>query len=151
MRFLTNKKSVKLWVDDIRDAPDDSWAVCRKPEEAIRFIARYMTDIQEISLDHDIENRPSDETFKVVAYFLGAMYHGQHMEAHVRYAEDRTAASTPDDFMWYPVVTIHSANPTGAKEIAAILEKDYGLPTMVESVIAKTFTNRTNKKLPEGS
>lgn len=57
---------MKLFVDDMRNAPDDSWVVARKVEQAIRLLA--VQNFDEVSLDHDIENRPDDETFKPVAH-----------------------------------------------------------------------------------
>lgn len=97
---------LKLWIDDIRDAPDDSWVVARKVQEAIRLIShqRFTT----ISLDHDIENRPSDETFLPVAYFIGEKFN--------------------NDTFWADEleVIIHSINPVGAKEMQMVLE-DCGL------------------------
>lgn len=96
----------KLWIDDFRDAPDDSWIEARKVESAIKAIVQFLP--LEISLDHDIENRPDDETFKAVAYFIGEKYQNDTF-----WADDLT-------------VTIHSDNPTGAKELRAIL-LDYGI------------------------
>lgn len=96
---------MKLWIDDMRDAPDDSWTVVRKVQAAIRFLATQK--IEEISIDHDIENRPSDETFQPVAYFIAERW---------CVASERHA----------PKVTIHSDNPVGAREIQAILS-DHGI------------------------
>ncbi len=103
----------KLWVDDYRDAPDDTWTVVRTPHEAIRLLAKF--EFEEVSLDHDIENRPDTETFQPVAYFLGLRW------------LYRTAVRD----LWEVKVTIHSINPVGAREMQAIL-KDYGLVSAVE-------------------
>ncbi len=101
----------KLWVDDMRDAPDDSWTVVRKVQPAISFLAKF--NPTEISLDHDIEFRPDDETFKPIAYYIGLKYAGAERD------EFHTLSG-------YPKITIHSDNPVGAKEMIAIL-KDNGL------------------------
>ncbi len=105
---------MKLWIDDLRDAPDDSWTEVRKVEPAIRLLAHHL--IEEISIDHDIENRPDDETFKPIAYFIGMKF------------LFRAAVRDP----WTPKITIHSMNPVGAKEIYDIL-KSY---TMEDITIA---------------
>jgi hypothetical protein len=105
---------MKLWVDDYRDAPDESWTVARKVNDAIRLLALY--DAVEISLDHDIENRPDNETFMPVAYFLGQKF------AH-RY--DQTLYGMKGE-VWSPKVTIHTDNPVAAKEMRSVLG-DYGL------------------------
>jgi hypothetical protein len=99
----------KMWIDDMREAPDESWTVVRKVEPAIRLLS--MFEFDEISIDHDIENRPDDETFKPIAYFLALKYQGTPTE--------------PPKFI--PKITIHSDNPVGAKEIQMILLKGAGI------------------------
>lgn len=96
----------KLWIDDFREAPDESWIVARKVEPAIKAIRQFRPHT--ISIDHDIENRPDDETFKPVAYFIGEMFN--------------------NDTFWADElgIVIHSDNPVGAKELQAIFE-DYGI------------------------
>ncbi len=43
---------MKLFVDDVRDAPDESWTVARTAEEAIWMLARGGVEV--LSLDHDL-------------------------------------------------------------------------------------------------
>lgn len=106
---------MKLYIDDIRDAPDESWTLVRTITEAIRCIAFFSEDITEISLDHDISAEvrvngvyrpfPTEETFQPVVYYIAERY--------------RTADMPPK-------ITIHSANPIGAEAIEVILSKrDY--------------------------
>lgn len=100
---------MKLWVDDIRNAPDDTWHVARTVLEAIRAIARYRTEITEISLDHDISHQvqignlsrpyPCDETFASVAYFIAVVYN-----------EDSQ-----------PKIFLHTANKVAGDEMVAML------------------------------
>ncbi len=113
---------MKLWIDDMRDAPDDSWTVVRKVQPAIIFIAQFGLKITDISLDHDIENRPDDETFKPVAYYIALHYFNTATKPNVR---------------------IHSDNPVGAKELQAILH-DWGIdapwePYTTQAEFAKKF------------
>lgn len=98
---------MKLWVDDLREAPDDSWVEARKVQSAISMLAHF--PMEEISLDHDIENRPSDETFMPVAHYIGEKYHSH----------------TP------PKITIHSINPVGAAEMQKVLH-DYGIEAEIK-------------------
>ena len=68
---------MKLFIDDIRKAPDDSWNVVRTVTGAIRALATMEVDI--ISLDHDISHQVSVdgnsrpfaclENFSAVCYF----------------------------------------------------------------------------------
>jgi len=101
---------MKLYVDDIRNAPNGDWHVARTVNEAIRAIASRL--FSEISLDHDISHQvtvnelsrpyPCDETFQAVTYFIGE-----------KYTKNR---QNP-----IPVITIHSANPVGADKMKDIL------------------------------
>jgi hypothetical protein len=104
---------MKIYVDDIRPAPE-GWIQARTVTDAIKTIARFGSEITEISLDHDIsvavsvggEYRPfpSPETFQAVAYYMIQYYaHGGIK----------------------PKVTIHTANPVGGKELFLLLEDAY--------------------------
>lgn len=100
---------MKLYIDDIRPAPD-GWMQARTITEAIRTIAQFGDEITEISLDHDISLAvsvdgvyrpfPSPDTFQAVAYFIVSFY-----------------AEKPK-----PQITIHTANPVGAKSLFEILK-----------------------------
>ncbi len=102
---------MKLYVDDIRPAPEGGWQQARTVTDAIRFLAMFGEQVDEISLDHDISYAvevagtqrpfPSPENFTAVAYYMESFF-----------KENR------------PKVTIHTANPVGAKEIESIL-KDF--------------------------
>lgn len=101
---------MKLWVDDIRNAPDDTWTVARTVTSAIAIIAQWGNDMKEISLDHDISHQvsigtslerpfPCEETFQAVAWFIAFRY------------------SSP----FVPKITIHTSNPVGAATLDSIL------------------------------
>lgn len=108
----------KLFVDDIRNAPDETWTVARTITAAISAIATFDFDV--ISLDHDISHQivmgvlsrpyPCDETFTPVAQFIAEKY---------RCAE----CSHPkcDSGEHRPKVIIHTSNPAGAMRIAGHL------------------------------
>lgn len=98
---------MKLWVDDIRNAPDESWTVARTVTSAIRAIARF--EFESISLDHDISHQvtvgsfarpyPCDETFMAVAYYIVAKYKGKSA----------------------PNISIHSSNLVAGDEMLGVL------------------------------
>lgn len=102
---------MKLYVDDIRNAPDESWTVARSINSAISFIAKFGKEISHISIDHDISHQvaigslsrpyPCEETFRAVAYFIGEKYRDSGFDI--------------------PSVIIHSSNPAGCDEIYGIL------------------------------
>lgn len=110
---------MKLWVDDIRNAPDESWHVARTSLEAIRALARF--DFEFISLDHDISHqvhlgsmsRPfrCEETFASVAYYIALKYGG-------KWDEQR------DD---HPHIILHTSNQVAGDEMAAMLA-EHGIP-----------------------
>lgn len=95
---------MKLYVDDLRREPA-GWHLARTVTEAIRVLAT--REVEEVSLDHDISHRvnvdsvarpfPCGETFEPVAWYLGATEFGGR-------------------------VTLHTANPVGAKKMAEILD-----------------------------
>lgn len=108
---------MKLFIDDIRNAPDESWSVARTVDSAISFIAQFGGDIEEISLDHDISHQvgmgelsrpfPCVETFTAVARYMREYY------------------GSADRNIPIPKITIHSSNPMGAKNMQFIL-RDLG-------------------------
>lgn len=117
-RHACREVKMKLWVDDIRPAPE-GWTRARSVTEAIRILATMA--VEEVSLDHDIsmkvmvgdedagfsEPRPfrSNETFEPVARFIAAAY------------------PVDDDGQSQLFVTIHTANSVAASKMAAILHE----------------------------
>lgn len=99
---------MKLWVDDIRPIPDDSWTLAKTVNEAIR--ALYLFDWDEVSLDHDISHQvtvgensrpyPCEETFEAVAHYIAAKYKILNK---------------------VPKITLHTANPNGAERMKRLL------------------------------
>lgn len=84
---------MKLWLDDERDPPDDSWIVARNVKEAILLadMAHYNNAFDFASLDHD----------------LGDMHNGT---VFVRWMIDQDIWPTKG-------MQIHSINPVGAKNM----------------------------------
>lgn len=108
---------MKLYIDDIRPAPD-GWQQARTVTDAIRFIEQFGLEVDEISIDHDISYAvevagtqrpfPSPENFTAVARYIYVYYRERHI---------------PDCALVPPKITIHTANPVGAKELEAILKE----------------------------
>lgn len=105
---------MKLWVDDIRKAPD-GWTHAKTVTEAIRLLDNNI--VEEVSLDHDISHDimldngnvvcrpyPCGETFEPVARFIKSIYPPNPCQS-IR-------------------INIHTANPAGAERMKNIL-KDY--------------------------
>jgi len=116
---------MKLWVDDIRPAPDKSWTVVRTVTSAINALYHFSSEISEISLDHDISHYENldetdvdqktyacAETFLPVAIAIGLIRNqGMYLIWGVK---------------WEPKVTIHSSNPDGGENMQGILA-EYGI------------------------
>jgi hypothetical protein len=85
---------VKVWLDDVREAPN-GWIRVKTPEEAIDLLR--LGEVEEISLDHDLglATSESERTGYDVLAFL----------------EEAVATNTWEHPM--PVIHIHSANPVG--------------------------------------
>ena len=89
---------VKLWIDDIRVPPDDSWYWVKTAKDAIKVIEQ--CDVRVISFDHDLgSDEDATEVVKALEY---RAYQG--------------IGSPPE---WF----VHSANPVGAKNIIAGMQR----------------------------
>lgn len=110
--------NMKLWIDDIRTPPDDSWHICRSVSSAIRALDMFYEQVEEINLDHDISHQvvvgkmsrpyPCEETFEAVARYI----------ALIRRAHND----------WNPKIQIHTSNYVGAQNMKKILEAEGFLP-----------------------
>lgn len=128
---------MKLWVDDIRNAPDESWTIARTVTTAIRAIRMFGADITEISLDHDISHQvtvgdlgrpyPCKETFLPVAMYIASVVDST-IDARVS---------------WRPVISIHTSNPQGGKEMATILAE----AGIMSKVVPMGLTNRLEMEI----
>jgi len=84
---------MKLFVDDLRDPPDDTWTVARTAEAAIALLSS--REVEELSLDHDL-GEGEDTGYCVAAWLEEKVWEG-----------------------WSPprVLEVHSLNPVGARRI----------------------------------
>lgn len=102
---------MKLWIDDIRTPPDDTWHICRDVSSAIRALMMFWVEIKEINLDHDISHQvmlggmsrpyPCTETFEAVARVIALL-----KDLHPS---------------WEPKVQIHTSNYVGAQNMQGVL------------------------------
>ena len=91
---------MKLYLDDIRDAPDKSWLVCRTAPEAIRQLQKGNVAI--ISLDHDLgSGQPTG--YDVMKWIEKEVF---------------TNKFTPPLIM-----QVHSGNPVGKNNIKAAIKR----------------------------
>lgn len=107
---------MKIYFDDIR-YPPSGWTLARTITEAINLIS-IGSEITHISLDHDLSHPwgACAECACPVAHYIAQKY--------------RDAAEKP-------VITLHTSNPSGAREMQSILKNEGGLEsTFVPSQLA---------------
>lgn len=93
---------MKIWLDDMRDAPDETWIVVRSASECIKTLAGVM-NVEELSLDHDLGDDEDGTGYTVVVVLESWAYNGA--TEHI-----------PDK------IGIHSANPVGRKNMQAAID-----------------------------
>ena len=87
---------MRLFVDDLRPAPDDTWTVAQTSAEALEILRGGA--VEELSLDHDLGG---EDTARPIVLWLAE--HGG----------------------WPATVRVHSANPVGVEWITGMVER-YG-------------------------
>jgi hypothetical protein len=92
---------MKLFLDDIRDPPDETWIVVRSFREAHDWVKQHGFPTL-VSLDHDLGGELTGMDF---VHFLINL--------------DLDTGTMPDDFSFI----VHSANPVGAGNIAGLLDQ----------------------------
>ena len=108
----------KLWVDDVRPAPD-GWVWVKSYDEAIKVLIE--NDVTDISLDHDLGMR-------VTGISKDGIVFAREVEAKTGYdvacwIEQRLN----DNPEWLPpLITSHSANPVGKRRIEMVARKING-------------------------
>lgn len=100
---------MKIFLDDLRDAPDETWTVFRNPWGFMNFLAHTEPgEIETISFDHDLAafNYKGEER---TGYWVLTKLE----EIAAKYPE--TLDKIPSD------LRIHSANPVGRKNMQAAI------------------------------
>lgn len=96
-------KSVKIWVDDIREPPSDGWWVCRSvitAKETISALQLKGYIIEVVSIDHDAgDYEPLGGDYIKVLDWL-----------------EETGKNIP--------IHIHTMNPVGRQNMKAIIKKN---------------------------
>lgn len=97
---------MKIWLDDIRDAPDESWTVVRRAYPCILMLANagWNDDplVDELSLDHDLGD-DSDSGYEVAQWIERQAFEGNWNAVPAK-------------------ISIHSANPVGRKNMQAAID-----------------------------
>ena len=90
---------MKLYLDDIRAAPDDSWVVARTAQDAIKWLKTLNVEV--ISLDHDL-GAGQLTGYDVVKWIEKEVFTNKFVP---------------------PIILIHSMNNVGRANILAAIDK----------------------------
>lgn len=96
---------MKIFLDDIRQPPDNSWIVVRTYEGAADLVLNNYLKIDEISLDHDLGGDYDGVTIHKTGYDVALLIEDQAFKTG-----------------YVPKVKVHSMNPVGAENINACLK-----------------------------
>ena len=89
---------MKLWVDDERPAPDDSWSTAKDSHSARVVLALcHLARLEEVSLDHDLGG---EDNGMIVLNCMA------------------------DHAVWPATLTIHTANPPARERMLAAANAD---------------------------
>ncbi len=102
----------KLWLDDVRPPPDDSWAWAKTVREA-QLLFDVLPDVEECSLDHDLGATYADDAdVETILLLAGHSPDGSGLDvARWMVENDRVP----------PKVRIHSWNAAGAMRMARVI------------------------------
>lgn len=92
---------MKIYLDDERTAPE-GWIRCYWPHEVISLYKMYGSQIEHISLDHDLGNDEIGTGRTFLEWLEEQMFHDAN--THL------------------PELTVHSQNPEGRKYMCMIIE-----------------------------
>lgn len=105
-------KKYKVFLDDIRFPPDNTWTEFKDPYDCFDFYKNNWADIVEISLDHDLWyiNQFGEEVtwYDVLEWILNYRY-GNNSNSNNR--------NIP-----LPSISFHTANPVGRQNMERILK-----------------------------
>jgi hypothetical protein len=102
----------KLWHDDIRRPPDESWQWARTNEKAIEILRH--GDVTEVSLDHDLGLEDADPDAEGAYRRVGSSPDGTGADLARWMCEHGLVPAT---------VAVHSWSRAGAEAIVAVFRK----------------------------
>jgi len=101
----------KLWHDDVRRPPDESWLWARTNDEAIEFLRA--GGVTEVSLDHDLGLEDADPDSEGAYRRVGSSPRGTGADL---------ASWMCDNDLVPPKVSVHSWNSDGVEAIVAVFQ-----------------------------
>jgi len=104
---------MKIWLDDVRNPPDDTWVWCKTTEHAFACILENNNKIEHVSFDHDLGHPKLDGYW--LACQIETLVHSDSLLALSENEEikKRIKSIKISKFSW----DVHSANPVGRRNI----------------------------------
>lgn len=96
------KNDIKLYLDDKRDVPDETWTLARSVEVAMKFLKT--GKVAELSLDHDLGNETPFTGYDLLEWLEEEVAHG------------KSTIKVPK------IMKIHSANPAVRTKMKQAIE-----------------------------
>lgn len=116
---------VKLWLDDVRPAPD-GWVWVKTVQAAILVVLKHRGEIDEMSLDHDLGACPTCLGGKTADEWL--MDHDmKSMPNCDHFGTGYTFVCWMEENNMWPdkKPRVHSANPAGRRRMELAIERHY--------------------------
>jgi hypothetical protein len=98
---------MKIWVDDIRPAPD-GYVWCQSTNEALRLIVPNIEDVKVLHLDHDMGDTFGGDAIMI----LNELERKSHRDAAFAEAVSKI------------IFKLHSANPVGVENMRRVIQKN---------------------------
>lgn len=89
---------MKIWLDDVREPPDNTWRWHKTPEPLVEALPRIWNDIDAMSLDHDLGE--------------------DHLTGYEVVKRIETLVKVDGYVVNFPI-RVHSANPVGVQNMRA--------------------------------
>ena len=103
---------MKLWIDDVRPAPE-GYIWLKSTNEALRHIRCFYTEVDTIDLDHD-----AGDYAEIGGDYINVLKELERLSHHQRWAPYYKTIIAGYKFR------LHSANPVGVANMRAIIEKN---------------------------
>ena len=111
---------MKIFLDDLRDPPDDSWTVVRSPIVCLTLIMMNLEEITHISFDHDLGYVSHVTTNEFLSNLGLKLENGKEVTGYDVLCALECLQAHGHDFNI--IMTVHSANPVGIEKMNKLIE-----------------------------
>lgn len=133
---------MKIWLDDRRDPPDDSWTHVKTVDEAVDALVTNWPDVDHISMDHDLGDHSNvDDTIHEATDGNPNEPQGDALPGQ---DEEQTGMDLVEWIIANPTfapprMNVHSFNPAGGQRMAGALRMA-GFGAVTYDPVAKSLS-----------